>query len=287
MKHYDIVIIGGGAGGMTAAIYAKRANKSVLIIEKYFAGGQMLTIDKIANYPGFEMIDGFTLSQSMENQCKELGVEFANEEVVECKFGDEEHQVLTHKNQYSCRSIIIATGARPKQLKIENEKNFLGAGVSYCATCDGGFFQNEEVAVVGSIESAKKEVEYLVNICSKVYFITTGVGEIKHDKVVNITNSKVEKLIGESTLDKIEIFNLADETTKELAVKGLFVVLGKSPDVSIYNGQLELDKNGFIVVDEKMQTRVPRVFAIGDVRSGRLKQIVTACSDGAIAGTFA
>ena len=163
MKHYDIVIVGGGAGGMTAAIYAKRANKSVLIIEKYFAGGQMLTIDKIANYPGFELVDGFTLSQSMEKQCKELGVEFASEEVVECRFGEVEHIVSTHKNQYSCRSIIIATGARPKQLKIENEKeNKAGESVEKKLPCQlHGFFENfQEQAQKGDSYCKSKNYHY-------------------------------------------------------------------------------------------------------------------------------
>lgn len=287
MNDFDVIIIGAGAGGMTAAIYAKRAGKNVAIIEKFFPGGQMLTIDKIANFPSYEQIDGYTLSSSMKEQCEKLNIQIFNEEVISCQLDSEEKIIKTHKNEYKCKSCIIATGARPKQLNIENEKNWIGKGLSYCATCDGAFFQDKVVAVVGISDVAKKDVEYLSNICNKIYFITSAKSNLEFKNVINVELCSVKEIFGDEVIEGVLLKHLDTERTEVLKVDGLFVILGKSPDVSIYGNCLELDKLGFIKVDEKMQTNIPGVFAIGDVKSGKLKQIVTACSDGAIAGTFA
>lgn len=284
---FDVVIIGAGAGGMSAAIYAKRAGKSVLILEKMFAGGQMNAIDKIANFPSYENISGYELALNMRKQVESLGVEIKNEEVVSCSLLGEEKIVRTHKNEYVAKSIVIATGARSKPLDVQNEKQFLGRGLSYCATCDGKFFEGKNVAVVGTCETAKNDVLYLCNLASKIYFVTTSEKTCFCDgKIEEETDSKIVDILGENKLEGIVIKSLKDEKEQKIFVDALFVELGKSPDLSAFEG-LELDSKGFVEVDEKMQTNIPGVFAVGDVRSGSLKQIVTACSDGAIAGTFA
>ena len=284
---FDVVIIGAGAGGMSAAIYAKRAGKSVLILEKMFAGGQMNAIDKIANFPSYENISGYELALNMRKQVESLGVEIKNEEVVSCSLLGEEKIVRTHKNEYVAKSIVIATGARSKPLDVQNEKQFLGRGLSYCATCDGKFFEGKNVAVVGTSETAKNDILYLCNLASKIYFVTTSEKKCFCDeKIEEETDSKIVDILGENKLEGIVIKSLKDEKEQKIFVDALFVELGKSPDLSAFEG-LELDSKGFVEVDEKMQTNIPGVFAVGDVRSGSLKQIVTACSDGAIAGTFA
>lgn len=284
---FDVVIIGAGAGGMSAAIYAKRAGKSVLILEKMLAGGQMNAIDKIANFPSYENVSGYELALNMRKQVESLGVEIKNEEVVSCSLLGEEKIVRTHKNEYVAKSIVIATGARSKPLDVQNEKQFLGRGLSYCATCDGKFFEGKNVAVVGTSETAKNDILYLCNLASKIYFVTTSEKKCFCDeKIEEETDSKIVDILGENKLEGIVIKSLKDEKEQKIFVDALFVELGKSPDLSAFEG-LELDSKGFVVVDGHMQTNIKGVFAVGDVRSGSLKQIVTACSDGAIAGTFA
>ncbi|MGN1162611.1 MAG: NAD(P)/FAD-dependent oxidoreductase [Christensenellales bacterium] len=285
---FDVVIIGAGAGGMSAAIYAKRAGKSVLVLEKMFAGGQINTIDRIANFPGFENVSGFDLAENIRKQVQNLGIEIKNEEVVSCSLLGEEKIVRTHKNEYVAKSIVIATGARSKPLDVQNEKQYLGRGISYCATCDGKFFEGQTVAVVGTYETAKTDVSYLENLASKIYFVTTSENKnFSSEKIEEITSSKIIRLFGKDNLEGIVIKNQKNGQEREIATNALFVELGKSPDLSMFEGNLKLDSKGFVEVDQRMQTNIPGVFAVGDVRSGSLKQIVTACSDGAIAGTFA
>lgn len=284
---YDVVVIGAGAGGMSAGIYAKRAGKSVLILEKMFAGGQMNAIDKIANFPSYENISGYELALNMRKQVESLGIEIRNEEVVSCALLGQEKIVRTHKNEYFARSIVIATGARSKPLNVQNEKQYLGSGLSYCATCDGKFFEGKNVAVVGTYETAKNDVLYLCNLASKIYFVTTSENKnFSSEKIEEITSSKIVRLFGKDNLEGIVIQNQKNGQEREIATNALFVELGKSPDLSAFEG-LTLDSKGFVEVDERMQTNIAGVYAVGDVRSGSLKQIVTACSDGAIAGTFA
>lgn len=284
---YDVVIIGAGAGGMSAGIYAKRAGKSVLILEKMFAGGQMNAIDKIANFPSYKNISGYELALNMRKQVESLGIEIKNEEVISCSLLGEEKIIRTHKNEYIAKSIVIATGARSKPLDVQNEKQYLGRGLSYCATCDGKFFEGKNVAVVGTYETAKNDVLYLCNLASKIYFVTTAEKtSFSNEKIKEILHSKITNFYGEHKLEGLVVRNLKEENEQKIDVDALFVELGKSPDLSAFEG-LILDSKGFVEVDERMQTNIPGVFAVGDVRSGSLKQIVTACSDGAIAGTFA
>lgn len=288
MKKFDIVIIGAGAGGMSAAIYAKRAGKNVVVLEKMFAGGQMNTIEKIGNFPSFENVSGFELAQNMTKQVQNLGVEIKNEEVVSCSLLGEQKIVQTNKNEYEAKSVIIATGARSKPLDQTEANKFLGRGLSYCATCDGKFFEGKTVAVVGTFDTAKDDVQYLSNLAKKVVFVTSSNNKkFTQSNVEEILSSKIKNVLGDDKIEEIVVQNKKTGESKNIKTAALFVVLGKSPDLGAFGDDIALDKNGFIKTDEKMQTNIKGVFAVGDVRSGSLKQIVTACSDGAIAGTFA
>lgn len=288
MKKFDVVIIGAGAGGMSAAIYAKRAGKSAVVLEKMFAGGQMNTIENIGNFPSFENVSGFELAQNMTKQVQNLGVEIKNEEVVSCSLSGEQKIVQTNKNEYKAKSVIIATGARSKPLEKIDANKFLGRGLSYCATCDGKFFEGKTVAVVGTFDTAKDDVQYLSNLAEKVVFVTSSNNKkFTQSNVEEILSSKITNVLGEDKIEEIVVQNKKTGESKNIKTAALFVVLGKSPDLGAFGDEIALDKNGFIKTDEKMQTNLKGVFAVGDVRSGSLKQIVTACSDGAIAGTFA
>jgi len=295
---YDIIIIGGGAAGLTAGIYARMANKKVLILEKSFWGGQVASIYSIKNYPGFEQIDGFELSQKMYKQAKNLGVEFATEEVKSVDFLQEVKVVVTHKNTYEAKAVIVATGAYARPLDAKNERQFIGKGVSYCATCDGNFFKNKTVAIVGGGNTSFEDCLYLSSLAKKIYLIhrrdkftahQTSIDKVKamavgdEAKVEILQNCVVTKLDGGDTLKQIEVLNKLTNQTKTLQVDGLFVAIGRKPDTEIFANQLKLTSNGFIETDVNMQTNIKNVYAVGDVRNTPLRQIVTACADGAVA----
>jgi len=292
---YDIIIIGGGPAGLTAGIYAAEANKKVLILEKMWAGGQTANINNITNYPGFESVNGYELTQKMKNQAKNAGAEFKKEEVVWCDLLHETKIVKTHKNEYSSKCVIIASGAYAKSLDLKNEKEFLGKGVSYCATCDGNFFKDKIVAVVGGGNSSMDDCVYLSNLASKIYLIhrrevftaseklLNKVKVLEENKIQKITNSVVTELVGKEKLEKIKVLNKITNQEDYLNVDGLFVAIGRKPDTDIFLGQVELDGNGFIKTNQNMETNIPNVYAVGDVRVTPLRQIVTACSDGAVA----
>lgn len=293
---YDIIIIGAGPAGLTSAIYAKEANKSVLLLEKMGAGGQTANINNITNYPGFSAINGFDLSEKMKEQVKNLGAEFKYEEVVSVDLKGDIKTVNTHKNKYTAKNIIIATGAYAKPLEVKNEKNFLGRGVSYCATCDGNFFKNKVVAVVGGGNASMDDAIYLAGVAKKVYIIhRRAVFTAKSsmfnrvqamaDKVEFITDSIVTEINGNETLESIELLNKKTNKQSTLKIDGLFVAIGRKPDTDIFADALKLDANGFIETDELMQTSIKGVYAVGDVRNTPLRQIITACADGAIAVT--
>ena len=284
---YDIIIIGGGPAGLTAAIYASRANKKVLVIEKTYIGGQVAVLSNLNNYPGFEHIDGFSLSQKMYEQAKNLGSEFVIDEVVSCELNSEIKTIFTYKNTYKSKSVVIATGAYSKPLNLENEKSYLGRGLSYCATCDGNFFKNKKVAIVSNGNSGINDIIYLANLANELNVIFTQeaphVDISKFPSSVNFfDNSKITKIDGEPTLNKITIQNKQNGQKQDLNVDGLFVNIGKYPYTDIFVG-LEIDDKGYIVTDSNMRTNLKNVYAVGDVRNTPLKQIVTACSDGAVA----
>ncbi len=294
---YDIIIIGGGPAGLTAGIYAAEANKKVLILEKMWAGGQTANINNITNYPGFESVNGYELTEKMKNQAKNAGAEFKKEEVVFCNLLGETKIVKTHKAEYCAKCVIIACGAYAKPLDLKNEKEFLGRGVSYCATCDGSFFKDKTVAVVGGGNSSMDDCIYLSNLANKIYLIhrrdvftasekllnKVKVLEEEGEKIQKITNSVVTELVGNEKLEKIKVLNKSTNQENYINVDGLFVAIGRKPDTEIFLGQVELDEKGFIKTNENMETNIPNVYAVGDVRVTPLRQIVTACSDGAVA----
>lgn len=293
---YDIIIIGAGCGGLTAGIYARMANRKVLIIEKSFVGGQIATIHKIKNYPGFEEIDGFELAEKMRLQAKNLGVEFVFEEVSNVELNQEIKKVQTHKNAYEAKAVIIATGAYVRQLEVENEREFFGKGVSYCATCDGNFYKDKTVAVVGGGNTSFEDCLYLANLAKKVYLIHrreifTGnenskiqIQELSNQgKIEILPNNIVTKILGSDRLEKVEITNKVTNQTTQLNIDGLFIAIGRNPDTELFKNQIQLDEKRYIVTDVNMQTNIKNVFAVGDVRNTPFRQIVTACGDGAIA----
>ncbi|MBR4407954.1 MAG: thioredoxin-disulfide reductase [Clostridia bacterium] len=298
---YDIIIVGGGPAGLTASIYALRARKTVLLVEKMVIGGQVTQTDNIENYPGFESISGPELSMKMYEQAEKLGLKTVYSDVKSMQLEGDIKKVETFDGEFEAKAVILAMGAVARNLDIDSEREFRGKGVSYCATCDGNFYKNKVVAVVGGGNSSVGEALYLSNIASKVYLIhrreefraekviMQKVNEIAQTtgKIEIITNSVVKDIEGNGKVESIILTNLAEKTENEIAVDGVFVAIGRKPDTGLLEGVIELDASGYIITDEEMKTNVKGVFAAGDVRKKGLKQIVTACSDGAIAATEA
>ena len=291
---YDILIIGAGPAGLTASIYARRANKKTLVLEALTYGGQIINTLNIENYPANPHISGYEFSTNLYNQALELGVEYKQEKVVDIKNYNDYKEVITTNNTYKTKTIIIATGRENRKLNIENEDKYLGKGISYCATCDGAFYKNLDVAVVGGGNTALSYALYLSNICKKVYLIYRR-NELKEvddkDKVLNtknievVYNSNVIKLLGSDTLGQIVIKQ--NEEEKIIDVQGLFVAIGKIPENENFKKLLNLDESGYIISDENCKTNIEGIFVAGDNRTKELRQLVTATSDGAIAATQA
>ncbi len=289
---YDIIIIGAGAAGLTAAIYARRANKSVLVFDKMGYGGQILNTDNIENYPATPHISGFDLATLMFNQAKELGTEFKFENVEKIDDKGEYKEVKTSKDVYQAKAIILACGSKNKKLGLDNEDKLIGKGVAYCATCDGAFYRGKDVAVVGGGNSALEEAKYLSSIVNKVYIIirsdkfrgdASSVEFLKNKNNVEIImNTHITKLNFEDKLKSIQLTN-NDGKVYDLPVDGLFVAIGRIPENSCYAHLVKLDEYGYVEADEKCQTSVPGIFVAGDNRKKEVRQLVTATSDGAIA----
>lgn len=287
---YDIIIVGGGPAGMTAAIYGASARKKVLILEKDSMGGQILKTNKIKNYPGFEEISGFDYSNNLFNQVKKLDVEVKFEEVLKI---NKDKSIITNKNKYNAGAIIIATGSKNKTLNILNEDKFLGKGISYCATCDGMFFKGKNVAIVGGGNSSISEALYLSNIVKNLYVIyrqkefkfdSIDLETLKKkDNVTFIFNSTVSKLNGNEFIESITVKNNEDNNELEISVDGLFISIGFTPLSSLCEEILELSDNGYILSNEECTTNIDGVFVAGDVRKKSVRQLTTACSDGTIA----
>ena len=299
-KIFDILIVGGGPAGLTAGIYACRSGLSALIIEEFLCGGQTLNTYEIKNFPGFENINGADLSKKMENQAKELGVQFAYEKVQSVNFDDKIKQIFTKKNTYKSKSVILCLGAKPRTLNVDGEQKFTGRGVSYCAVCDGEFFKDKVVAIVGGGNSAMEDVAYLTNLAKKTYLINrsekfraipTLVDAMnslaKANKITLLQNSNVVKINGDSKVTNIEVKNSKTEQIQNINVDGIFIEIGRVPDTSFLNGIVDLDEYGYIKTDDRLMTNVCGVFSAGDCRQKQIRQIVTACSDGAIAATNA
>ena len=293
---YDIIIIGAGPAGMTAAIYGKRALKSVLILEAITYGGQIINTLDIENYPVEAHISGFDFATKLYNQVIDLGAEIKYEKVTEIIDKNEYKEVMTSKNTYQAKTIIIATGADNRKLGLENESNLIGKGISYCATCDGNFFKKKDVAVVGGGNTALEDALYLSSIANKVYLIhrrdqfrgdQSVIEKLKEqDNVEFVYNSNVTKLIADESLTSIEVTN-KDGSTKNIPVKGLFIAIGKVPENENFKNLINVDEAGYIIADESCHTNIPGIFVAGDTRNKELRQLVTATADGAIAATEA
>ncbi|MGA1846013.1 thioredoxin-disulfide reductase [Deferribacter abyssi] len=297
---YDVVIIGGGPAGLTAGIYAARDNLNTLILERNFPGGQVAITEVIENYPGFvEGISGGDLTEKLYQHAKHFGVEIKNGICSGIEFCDGYKYVcLQYKDiKIKTKTIIIASGAKPKHLEVPGENKFLGRGISFCATCDGAFYKDKVVAVIGGGDSAVEEGHYLTKFAKKVYIVhrrdKLRAAKILQDrafanpKIEFVWNSVVKKVNGEDKIESITLYDKKLGKTSELKVDGVFVFIGWNADTDAFKGLIEMDESGFIIADETTRTNVPGIFAAGDVRKKELRQIVTAVSDGAVAAKMA
>ncbi len=295
---YDILIIGGGPAGYSAALYACRAGFNTLLIERMAAGGQMTLTGDIDNYPGFnEGIDGFTLGMQMQQQAERFGAKTEFDEVLSVDFSKKIKTVITYSGELSAKAVIIASGANPKELGLQNEAALIGRGLHYCAHCDGRFYKDKNVAVIGGGNSAVSDALYLSRIAKKVYLVhrrdtlrATKVYEEplkKADNVEFLWNSKLSKVIFDTKVQGGKIENTKTGEITDIAFDGVFVSIGRKPATDFLNGIITLDKNGYIIADETTKTNIDGVFAVGDVRTKALRQVVTAVSDGATAVHFA
>ena len=289
---FDLIIVGAGPAGLTAALYAKRGNLKTLIIEKNAPGGQLLTISKLNNYPGYNQLDGANLAYIMYEQVNELNVEFAFEEVIEVIDNGETKTIKTNAQEYICKNIIVATGTTYQNLKVAGERKFIGKGISYCAVCDGKLFTNKEIIVVGEDDHALKETLYLSTFASKINLLCKNdistskyYNEIKNnEKIVVINNSKITKLFGEEHLESVEV--LIDGEKQILNVSGIFPLIGSLPSNSFLSSYPIFSSNGYMKVADHFQTDIKGIYGVGDVVDKELRQVVTACSDGAIAAQY-
>lgn len=290
---YDVIIIGGGPAGMTAAIYASRAGLSLLVLEKGFAGGQMATTPEVENYPGIEKISGIELAMNMERHAKKLNGEFKNESVTELIPGERFHTVVTESARYEGKTVILALGAKRRKLGVEGEERLSGRGVSYCATCDGGFFRNRDVCVVGGGNTALEDALYLAGICNKVYLIhrrdefrayQSFVDAVESNKKIELVRSAVPvNISGGDLVESILVRDIKTGRMREIPVAGVFIAVGTIPDTEIIRGKVALTPSGYVAAGEDTHTSIPGIYAAGDLRQKPIYQIITACADGAVA----
>lgn len=296
-KKYDVIIIGAGASGLAAGIYASRARLKTLILEKIAVGGQLVMIDDVENYPGFPKgVNGFELVENMRAQAQRFGAEFVTAEASDIKYlvSDSMFQVKAMPaGEYYANAVIIAAGASPKRLGIKGEMEFQGRGVSYCATCDGPLFKDKEIVVVGGGDTAIGEAIYLTRFAKKVVVVhrrdSLRATKILQERLLETKNVEVKwnsaptEIFGKDRVYAIKIKDVKTSTESQIKIDGVFVFIGLEPNTDFLKDKLKLDKNGFIITDEDMKTSVEGVYACGDVRKNPLKQIVTSCSEGAIA----
>lgn len=295
MEHiYDMIIIGGGPGGYTAALYASRAGLDTLVMERMTPGGQLGLTGEVENYPGFdEGIDGFTLGMKMQQGAERFGAKTEYAEVIDLSLFGDIKEIKTTAQTYLARTVVISTGANPRHLGVEGEDSLTGRGVHYCAHCDGRFYKGRTVAVVGGGNSAVQDALYLSRLASKVYLIhrrdTLRATKIYHaplmesENVEFVWDSRVVGFITDGVLRGVNTENLKSGELKNIECDGVFVSIGRSPATEFLSDKVPLDPQGYIVADESTETGIPGVYAVGDVRTKALRQIVTAASDGAIA----
>ena len=295
---YDMIIIGGGPGGYTAALYAARAGLKVVVLEKLSAGGQMALTTQIDNYPGFQDgVDGFQLGEQMQQQAERFGAETVLAEVTSVNLSGKEKEVVTSDGTFYGKTVVIATGADPRELGLPNEKQLVGRGVNYCAACDGMRYRGKTVAVIGGGNTAVADALQLSRIAQKVILVhrrdTLRATQVYHDQLLNTPNielrwnSQVTELLSDGKLTGIKLRNVQTGEESVLDCDGVFVSIGRSPITRLFAGQLSLDESGYIIAGESTESSVPGVFAVGDVRTKVLRQVVTAVADGATAVHYA
>ena len=300
MAKYDIIIIGGGPGGLSAGIYASRSKLNTLIIEKGTPGGQAATTEEMENYPGF--FDGTTgpqLTQQMHKHAQHFGCQFVKDEVTDMELEGLEKVIVTKKGSYTAKAVLISTGAEPRVLGVKGEAELKGKGVSYCATCDADFYEDLDVVVVGNGDAAIEEAIYLTRFAAKVSIIvihdegvldaTKVIQEraFKNEKIEFIWNSVLEEIKGEGIVEAVAVKNLKTGQVTQLDTNGVFIFVGTVPRTEFLKGKVDLDDRGYIPANELMETSVDGVYAVGDVRQKFLRQVVTAAADGAIAAVAA
>ena len=292
---YDIIVIGAGPAGLTAALYGRRANKKVLVLEAKVYGGQIVNTNRIDNYPAMPGVSGFDFANNLYNQVIDMGAEVKFEKVIKIDLSIGK-KVITDNNEYLGRSIILATGADKRTIGLENEERLTGRGISYCATCDGNFFKDMDVAVYGGGDTALFDAMYLSDICKKVYLIhrrdkfrgnENMLNELKNKGNIEfVLNNKVTKLVGEDKLESIEVTN-NDGTVNNISISCLFVAIGQVPETANFTNLIDLDEKGYAISNEDMKTKIPGIYVAGDMRKKYLRQLATAINDGAIAATQA
>ena len=294
----DVIVIGGGTAGLTAALYLARAGKSVSVFESNAFGGQIVTSPKVENYPGINEISGMDFAMGLLDQVSDLDVGFETDRIISVhRDGDGLFTLVGDEGTYRSRAVIVATGAKCRDLGIENEGRFVGEGVSYCALCDGAFFKGKTVAVVGGGNSALEEVEYLSGICVKVYLVHRRTGFRAENAVIErvkalpnvemLLNRTVSALIGETSLSAIALSSTIGQAELTVAVDGLFVSIGRVPDTDCVKNLVSLDNAGYVVAGENCKTQIAGLFAAGDCRTKTVRQLATATADGATAAVNA
>ncbi len=290
---YDIIIVGAGPAGLSAAVYGLRAGKSVLLLEKESYGGQIINTPEIENYPGIKKISGYEFAENLYQQAVDLGAEIVFEAVTAIETEEDIKKVFTAQNEYLCKTVILATGATHRKLGIEREEELAGKGVSYCATCDGMFFQGKDVAVAGGGNTALQDALFLSNYCRKVYLIHRREefrGEKRleaalreKDNIEFVLNCQVTALNGEKTLTSVTVRDKNTEKEKELSVSGIFIAVGQEPQSQIVQNMIDTDEGGYIISGEECYTNCSGIFTAGDCRTKSIRQLATAVSDGAVA----
>lgn len=285
---YDIVIVGAGPAGLTAAIYALREEKKVVILEKETIGGKITSSSKIENYPGFKSISGMDFANNLYEQVINLGGEINIEEVLSIENGKVK-KVITDENTYETKSIIIASGSKYKTLNLDKEEELIGNGISFCTVCDGSFYKNKDVCVVGGANSALNSVLYLSKLCNKVYLVVRG-PKLKGDKkvidnVLSLSNVEVlyNTTVNKYILDNDELVGVevkSNECEKRLDVEGVFLAIGQSPEINYLNDLIKVDENNYVLASEDCITNIDGIFVAGDVRKKKVRQLTTAVSDG-------
>ena len=289
---YDIIIIGSGPAGLSAAIYAQRACLDTIVIEKNgISGGQVLNTWEVDNYPGFPGVTGFELSRQFREHANKLGARVVQDEVVQVELSGNVKKVVCEEETYEARCVILASGAHHRTLEVPGEEELRGAGVSYCATCDGAFFRGRTVEVVGGGDAALEDAIFLARMCEKVYIVhrrdkLRGAKRLQErlqalENIEFVWNSETVAIEGDAQVEALRLRQTKTGEERRLDVEGVFIAVGIAPESELYAGQLELDEQGYIRADESGQTSVPGVFAAGDVRTKALRQILTAASDGA------